>query len=615
MRPPPRRRGRKEGMTVTPEGSTLRRVKDVLWVLMLLGAAAILLRLTKGLGSATALTDDVPWGVWKILNMVAGVALGTGGFAIAFAGHVLGIKKLKPLLRPAILVAFLGYASSCFALFLDIGRPYRIWHVLIHWNEHSFLFEVAWCVMLYLTVTVLELAPVALEESRFQKLRRALKIIGLPVVIAGITFSTLHHTSLGSLFLVSPTRLHDLWYSPLLPVHFFLSAVGAGLMFVVLGTLLVGRLYRREPPLPALRSVAVASAAILGVYLATKVADLAVRGEFASLTAGWEGVLFLVEIGLAVVLPIALVASPSTRRSGSGLILASLSAVVGLILNRLNVGLFGFWRSGETAYVPSLSELAVTIGIPAAAGLVFFAFVERFRVFEMGPALAPEDEPVSCTRFEKLTAVWSRVRIDNAERWSLMAVFVLPVAVLLYASRGPEEAPELRAPLAADATRATLRLDANRDGDAVIFAHEAHQERLGGETSCATCHHLNRPEDTATSCHLCHRDMERSVSIFDHDAHADWVAKREGFGGPLPANRSCAVCHTEGKPRRRETAKSCLECHEEDMGMSRETEGRLDLAVGYADAMHGSCAKCHAEKAEEVGMPQLGECATCHPGK
>ncbi len=44
----------------------------------------------------------------------------------------------RALLRPAILIAFLGYAASCFALFLDIGLPHRIWHAIVYWNHHSF---------------------------------------------------------------------------------------------------------------------------------------------------------------------------------------------------------------------------------------------------------------------------------------------------------------------------------------------------------------------------------------------------------------------------------------------------------------------------------------------
>ena len=82
------------------------RTKDVLIVVALFGLVAIVIRLAFGLGASTALSDAVPWGLWKILNMVAGVALSTSGFTVGFLVYVLKRERLRPLLKPAILVAF-----------------------------------------------------------------------------------------------------------------------------------------------------------------------------------------------------------------------------------------------------------------------------------------------------------------------------------------------------------------------------------------------------------------------------------------------------------------------------------------------------------------------------
>jgi Ni/Fe-hydrogenase subunit HybB-like protein len=87
-----------------------------------------------GLGATTNLDDAVPWGLWKILNMVAGVALATGGFTVGLLATVLHVKRLQPLVRPAILIALLGYGSSVVALLFDIGLPHRIWHPIVMWN-------------------------------------------------------------------------------------------------------------------------------------------------------------------------------------------------------------------------------------------------------------------------------------------------------------------------------------------------------------------------------------------------------------------------------------------------------------------------------------------------
>ena len=125
-----------------------RVFKDVLWVIALAGLVAAVLRLWFGLGATTNLSDSLPWGFWKILNMVGGVALSTSGFMVGLLVYVLRMERFRPYVKPAILIAFLGYGCSCLALLFDIGLPHRFWHPIFMWNFNSFLFEVCWCVLL-----------------------------------------------------------------------------------------------------------------------------------------------------------------------------------------------------------------------------------------------------------------------------------------------------------------------------------------------------------------------------------------------------------------------------------------------------------------------------------
>ena len=223
-----------------------RGLKDPLWAVALVGLVAGVFRLWFGLGATTNLTDQVPWGLWKVLNMVAGVAISTSGFTVGFLVYVLRLERFRPLVKPAILVAFLGYGCSCTALMFDIGLPWRFWHPFVMWNEHSFLFEVFWCVILYFTITAIELAPTVFEKLRAEKAAHFLHHIAFGVVVVGISLSSLHHSSLGSLFLVTPQRLHPLWYTPLLPFLFILSAMGAGIMFLILVRILHAHWYDPE---------------------------------------------------------------------------------------------------------------------------------------------------------------------------------------------------------------------------------------------------------------------------------------------------------------------------------------------------------------------------------
>ncbi len=621
-------------------------VKDALGVLALLGLVAIVLRLAFGLGASTALSDAVPWGLWKIVNMVAGVALATGGFTLACAVYLLGSEKYRPLLRPAILVAFLGYGSSCFALMLDIGLPHRIWHAIIYWNEHSFLFEVAWCVMLYFTVTAIEMTPIILERFPYPRVLRWLHRATKPVVIIGITLSTLHHSSLGSLFLITPSRLHEIWYTGWLPILFFVSAVGAGMMSVVFVTIAYGWLKERQPDYTVLRGIASAASLILAMLLALKLVDVNRRNAWDAVFAGTpEAWLFWSELLLGCVIPGVLIASPTSRTTPVGLVTASASAMGGLVLNRLNVGIFGYFRAADSFYLPTLPEWALSVGIIAAAGLVFVYVSERFAVFDAALAPVKPAPPPLLLDEATLRPRWQHLRQHGLSHATFLPVLVVPLAVIIFWNDAMGGYPLLETPVtpptAADARRSALRIDGDADGEAVIFDHARHQADFGQADSCHRCHHVYLPGDPQTACHRCHRDMFRVSNIFDHELHALRIGQRKVGGLPRqpcadtssraglalrplagarsgPArvrlrNLSCVECHPVGQPKSGHTAVGCGTCHGQEMGLSAADRSSFGAwAVSYTDAMHGRCIACHTDQGRIQGRPDLADCQTCH---
>jgi Ni/Fe-hydrogenase subunit HybB-like protein len=95
--------------------------------LVLMAAAAVglsfgLARLLNGLGAVTNLDDFYPWGIWIAIDVACGVALAAGGFTTAALVDVFGRRRFKPLLRPAILTAWLGYFLVAVGLMFDLGR-------------------------------------------------------------------------------------------------------------------------------------------------------------------------------------------------------------------------------------------------------------------------------------------------------------------------------------------------------------------------------------------------------------------------------------------------------------------------------------------------------------
>src|SRR5271157_3898449 len=250
----------------------------VLVLILAAGFYSTLLRFAKGLGAATNLSDRFPWGLWIGFDVMCGVGLAAGGFTLAAIVYVFHLRRFHPILRPAILTAFLGYALVAVALLFDLGKPYNIWHPLVMWNPHSVMFEVAWCVMLYLTVLALEFSPAVLERFRLHKPLRVVKAITIPLVITGVMLSTLHQSSLGSLYLIVPIKLHPLWYTPLLPVLFFVSAICVGLAMTIFESCMSSRHFGKQLEMPLLTTLGRTLLVALVLYSVLRFQDLIQRG-------------------------------------------------------------------------------------------------------------------------------------------------------------------------------------------------------------------------------------------------------------------------------------------------------------------------------------------------
>src|SRR3990172_9180676 len=388
----------------------LRTVKTVLWAIMGVLAVVTVARFIRGLGAVTNLSDAAPWGIWIAFDVMAGVALAAGGFTLAAAVYIFRLERYRSFTRPAILTAFLGYIAVAVGLLYDLGLPWHIWHPIVYPQPHSVLFEVAMCVMLYLTVLGLEFSPVVLEHPWFDRrplfhaAHRILKRATIPLVIAGIMLSTLHQSSLGSLFLITPFRLHPLWYSPAIWVLFLVSAVGVGLLMVTLESYVSAWLFGHELPRERLPSLGRAAAVALLVYAALRLGDLAWRGRLglAIEPSGAAG-LFWLEMALSAIVPGILLALPAVRQSVRGLGLTALVGVLGIIGYRFDVAIVAFSRPGGASYFPTWMEVAVSTGIVAGALLVFIFFVEHLKVYGDAHQAA---EPV--------------VRPDPIRSWSLL---------------------------------------------------------------------------------------------------------------------------------------------------------------------------------------------------
>jgi Ni/Fe-hydrogenase subunit HybB-like protein len=371
------------------------KIKLTFWKLIFLafmaaGMYATAVRFLQGLGPSTNLNDQFPWGIWIGFDVLCGVMLAAGGFTLTAAVHIFNIKRLHPIIRPTVLTAFLGYLLVCVALMYDLGRPYRIWHPLVMRNPHSVMFEVAYCVMLYTTVLSLEFAPIVLERFKLQKPLRIIRSVLVPLVIGGVILSTLHQSSLGTLYLIMPEKLHPFWYSPLLPVFFFISAIAVGLAMTIFESSMSSKHFGRQLELPILQELGRVLFVVLGIFAILRFEDLLHRGVLNSLfQPSYEMYFFWLEISLSLIAPLMLLSRKRLRQAPGGLYLVSVLVVLGFITNRLNVSITGLESAAGMHYIPKWTEVAVT-GAIIATGFALFGLATKYL-----PIFPAEHEPVS----------------------------------------------------------------------------------------------------------------------------------------------------------------------------------------------------------------------------
>ncbi|MHB8932210.1 MAG: NrfD/PsrC family molybdoenzyme membrane anchor subunit [Bellilinea sp.] len=347
----------------------------LVWVLGALGMGVAVWRWIVGLGATTNLNDGRPWGLWISFDMMAGIGLAAGAFTVAAVVYIFNLKKFYPIVRPTILTGFISYTLAGLTLLVDLSQPQRIWHLIIYWNIHSPLFEIGWCVMLYLTVLALEFSPVVFEALHWKVPLKIIRAIQIPLIIAGITLSTMHQSTLGTMLTPLVDKIHPLWYSPLFPLYFFMTAIVAGLAMTVFESYHSSRTYGYPFEIKILASLTKAIPWVLGSYFVIRTGELFVTGDWRYLLEGGApAVMYAIEMIGGVLIPFIYFADSRMRNDIHGITWGAFFAMGGLILNRVNSALV--FMDGSV-YMPSWQEVAVTVGL-TCLGLIMFDAAVRF---------------------------------------------------------------------------------------------------------------------------------------------------------------------------------------------------------------------------------------------
>jgi octaheme c-type cytochrome (tetrathionate reductase family) len=632
----------------------------VLLTLMGIGFAFGLTRMFAGLNAVTNLDNFYPWGIWIAIDVACGVALAAGGFTTAAFVEIFGKHEFKPLLRPAILTAWLGYAMVAFGLLFDLGRYWNIWRPLFNWQGNSGLFEVAMCVMAYLTVLTIEMSPSFLEglkerigteglggkllthlEKPLIIVHRAVKVV-LPIfIIAGVVLSFMHQSSLGTIILLTPTKTHSLWFTPILPLLFLISAIMVGFPMVILESLIANKVFGRASEIHLLEKLAKLVPWFIGLYALLKFGDLAVR--FRSIDFFGNAMyttVFFIEVIAGVVLPFYLFTRSWVRRSKSLLFISSLLVIFGIVLNRINVYLTAYDPPFATGkYFPAIGEIMFTIGMVATLMFLYrivvtlFPVVQRCTCGECEARYKREEEELK----KSLSIGWVRLLQGGA-------VIVLLVFVFFYTfvhkqalagtisafNWANKVAPVKKAPVELTPTSHLFRpegyanlymLDneilntATDFYEPARFTHRTHDVVTDG--NCGVCHHrFSMDEEDRIGEDVKEFHMEFDVRIANapcgscHDMEDIYVQKcstchwlpgeaddlnRLGLKGAY--HQQCIGCH-EAQPDSQRAPVDCLSCHHPYTPDHSELV-ELSLNPSIAEVT-GNCLSCHEQTGEDV---------------
>jgi octaheme c-type cytochrome (tetrathionate reductase family) len=523
---------------------------------MAVGLAFVIVRLIEGIGAVSNLNNQYPWGLWVGVDVASGVALAAGGFTTGLIAYVFNRQQYHAVIRPALLTAMLGYTFVVIGLVLDLGRYWNITSPIFNHNANSVLFEVAICVMIYLTVLYIEFIPIVIERFKgrvdlpgflgvfdqpLEKLMAfAEAVLGRVMfvfIIAGIVLSCLHQSSLGSLMLIAPSKIHPLWYTPILPLLFLLSAFATGYPMVIFESIIVSKSFNRRIEMEVLTPLSRFMPVLIGLYLSVKLGDMVVRGTWVYLLDGtYQTNAFMVEVVIGVMLPFVLVLFRRVRESAGWLFFAASIYVAGIVFNRINVFMVSYTPPYKlVSYFPAVGEIFITIGLVAALMFLYRVVVFIFPVLgdqprRMSPVLLVLLSIITLAAFQPGT-----VRADAGIK-----------------ATGPSESGQTPVPSVADAP-ALIILDnpvINQSSDRyepVRFMHRKHANVL---EDCSICHHRQADEKNDTT----------------------------GIPVTLALMREKAS-----------TPSGCVDCHREPF-----VTGQLHIP-GLKGAYHQLCMDCHQE--------------------
>lgn len=224
-------------------------MKTSLWlsgVMFLIAVAAWVYQLKEGL-ILTNMQNSYSWGLY-ISGLAFFVGNAAGGLVLTSSIYLFGIKKLKPLAKIGALTAFANVTAAMLIVLPDIGRPLRLYNLLLHPN---FMSPLVWDVIvlnLYAVASAVYLYILMLPELTGRLAWLAIRVDDAGafsdrwarrIAPVALLFAIGIHVVTAWIFSTQGAR--DWWFSPVMAPDFVSVAIAVGTTVVlVAGALAYG---------------------------------------------------------------------------------------------------------------------------------------------------------------------------------------------------------------------------------------------------------------------------------------------------------------------------------------------------------------------------------------
>lgn len=321
-----------------------------------------------------------PWDLSIGLNVLCGMALCAGSFALATTVCVLHLDDCKPILRASLLIGFVSYLVTLLGFLTSAGRTYRV-GPLIAWSPQLVISGALWLLILYGTVLLLEFSPDWCKRFGWPEPPRPIRLLFLPLLLLATVVSTLQQTSFAELVVGTGDRVSPLWSTPQLPFLFFVSSACGAVAMTIFASWHIAIGLDRGLPGYLVAGMSKTLAAMLFLYLLLRCTDFLYRGvplvvqknDLQSLLLGLEFSFFFIPMWLLI----------TERQSMNPRIVYYCSVLVlaGLITNRLNTCITSVEATTGVRYLPSGNDFIIAYSVVALGVAIFSAASKRLPVF------------------------------------------------------------------------------------------------------------------------------------------------------------------------------------------------------------------------------------------